>query len=193
MRTAIYTTEMAAACPQPSTVDQETRKNASWYCIHARPKKENRIAGYLRETLGFDVYFPRLKRQRTIRRIRRVVTEPLFPRYLFCRFNFLQNHRAVRYAPDVIKIVDFGGVPAAVDEHLIQGLKDWAGEVVDIMTLQPTLSRGDQVEITDGPMRGLRAVILNESCGRERVAVVLSILERNIQVKISRWQLTRAG
>ena len=55
-----------------------------WYCIHTRPQKEARVVAYL-ATLGLETYFPRLKRQKTIRRVRRIVTGPLFPRYPFCR------------------------------------------------------------------------------------------------------------
>jgi len=165
----------------------------TWYCIHAKPKKEPRIARYLRDNLGLDTYFPRLRRQKTIRRVKRVVTEPLFPRYVFCRFDFAQTYRAVRYAPDVIDLVSFGAIPAPVDDALIDGLKSWAGEVVDVITLQPRLNPGDRVEITDGPLRGLQAVLVNQSTGRERVAVVLSILERNVQIMINRWQLTPVG
>jgi transcriptional antiterminator RfaH len=122
--------------------------------------------------------------------VRRIVTEPLFPRYVFCRFDFAHRYRAVRYAPDVIDLVGFGAGPAVVDDQLIAALKSWAGEVVDVITLQPRLHPGDRVEITDGPLRGLEAVLVNESTGHERVAVILSILERNVQIMINRWQLT---
>ena len=163
----------------------------NWYCIHTRPQKEERARGYLAETLGLDTYFPRLRRQRIIRRVKRVVTGPLFPRYLFCRFDLGSRYRAVKYAPDVIDIVSFGNVPAIVDDSLIDAIKGWAGDAVDLISVTPTLRAGDRVQITDGPMRGLEAVIRTEMTGRDRVAVVLSILEHSVQMNISRWQLTK--
>jgi len=161
-----------------------------WYCVHSKPRKERPVAGYLRENLGIETYFPRLRRQKTIRRVKRVVTEPLFPRYLFCRFDISERYRAVRYAPDVLGLVSFGRGPAVVEDALIDGLKCWAGEVVDLIALQPTLHPGDTVDITDGPLRGLRGVLLKEGTGRDRVAVILSILERKVQIMINRWQIT---
>ena len=163
----------------------------NWYCVHTRPQKEVRACAHLAQTLGLETYFPRLRRQRTIRRVRRIVTAPLFPRYFFSRFDLGQRYRAVKYAPDVIDIVSFGDVPAIVDESLIDGLKGWAGETGDIIDTASALRSGDRVQITDGPMRGLEAVIQNDMNGRERVAVILSILERNVQLTISRWQLTK--
>jgi transcription antitermination factor NusG len=49
------------------------------------------------------------------------------------------------------------------------------------------------VEITDGPMQGLQAVILHETNDRERVAVLLSILECGAKMMINRSQLARVS
>jgi transcriptional antiterminator RfaH len=175
---------------QPNLAGEDLRR-MEWYCVHTRPQKEGRAATRLREVLGLETYFPRLRRRRTIRRVRRIVTGPLFPRYLFCRFDFSTQYRAVRYAQDVIDVVSFGHLPAVVDDALIEELKAWAGESIDVITLQACFRPGDRVEITDGPFRGLQAVIENEMNGRERVAIILSILERDVQTTISRWQIAR--
>ncbi|HVU32369.1 MAG TPA: transcription termination/antitermination NusG family protein [Opitutaceae bacterium] len=162
-----------------------------WYCVHTRPKKEPQVVDYCRNMLGLETYYPRLRQQKTIRRVRRVVTNPLFPRYFFCRFDAPTSYRQVRYAPETIDIVHVGRHPAVVNPSLIDELKQWAGDAVDVVTLQPTLRPGDRVEITDGPMRGLSAVILHASEDRDRVAILLSILECGAQMTISRSGLKR--
>ena len=163
----------------------------NWYCIYTKPLKEQPAAKFFRETIGLETYFPLLKRQKTIRRVRRVVTKPLFPRYLFCRFDPAAWYRAVRYSPEVVDVVSFGGQPVIVADELIAEMKRWAGAAVDVITLEPSLRPGDEVEITDGPMRGLRAVILHDRNDRNRVAVLLSVLEFQAQMLISRSQLAR--
>ena len=165
----------------------------NWYCIQTKPLKESQTAAYLNETLGLETYFPRLRQQKVIRRVRRAVIRPLFPRYLFCRFDAGLQFRAARYAPDVVDVVSFGDRPAVVDQSIIAELKGWAGEAVDIITIQPQLALGDQVRITDGPLRGLQASIVEERSDRDRVAVLLSALECGAQVMISRSQLERAS
>lgn len=103
------------------------------------------------------------------------------------------DYRAVRYAPDVIDVVKFGDRPAIVGESMIDELKSWAGEAIDLITLKPLLGPGDLVEITDGPMQGLQAVILSQRNNRDRVAVLLSMLKYGAQMIISRTQLARVN
>ena len=165
----------------------------NWYCIHTRPRKETQVAFHLRETLQRDTYLPRLTIHKKIRRINRVITSPLFPRYLFCRMDVSTDYRAVRYAPDVIDVVKFGDRPAIVGESMIDELKSWAGEAIDLITLKPLLGPGDLVEITEGPMQGLQAVILSQRNDRDRVAVLLSMLKYGAQMIISRTQLARVN
>jgi transcriptional antiterminator RfaH len=163
----------------------------NWYCVHTKALKEKAVAAYLQDTLGLETYFPRLRRPKTIRRVRRVVTEPLFPRYLFCRFELASRYSAVRYAPDALGVVSFGAAPARVEDGLVDTLRRWAGEALDVITIEPGLQPGDLVEVTAGPMQGLQAVILQERNDRDRVAVMLSILERQVQLLIDRSQLAR--
>src|SRR5271154_5304785 len=86
-----------------------------WLCVHTRPRKEAAAERYCREVLGFDTFYPRLKRLKTIRRVKRWAVGPLFPRYFFCRLNLAHSFRAVQYAPQVLGVVNFGGRPTAVD------------------------------------------------------------------------------
>jgi transcription antitermination factor NusG len=92
----------------------------------------------------------------------------------------------------MIDVVSFGGRPAVVGDSLVDELKSWAGEALDLITIQPDFQPGDRVEIVDGPMRGLPAVILHDNNESDRVAVLLSLLEYGAQMNISRSQLARA-
>ncbi len=163
----------------------------NWYCIHTRPKKEQQIAAHLSDSIGLETYYPRLRQYRTIRRVRKLVTSPLFPRYFFCRFDAAINFRAVRYAPDVIDVVRTGAVPSIVDDSLIDELRRWAGDAGDVITMTSPLRAGDNVEITSGPLRGLSAVILRTSDDRDRVGILLSLLNADAQMSISRSLLRR--
>jgi transcription antitermination factor NusG len=161
----------------------------NWYCVHTKPKRESIVAEYCRTNLGLETYYPRLRQQKTIRRVRRVVTSPLFPRYFFCRFDPGVSYRAVRYAPDTIEVVQSGGEPTAVPESILAELQRWAGEGVDIFTIKRPLQPGDQVEIVDGPLQGLHAVVTHNAEDRDRVAVLLSLLQCSAPTTISRSNL----
>ena len=177
---------MAAACfCRNSTL-------MNWYCLHTKPQRENYAAEQLAENLSLEVYFPRMRRQKVVRRMRREVTEPLFPQYLFCRFDLVTEYRAVRYTREVIDVLSFGQQPAIVNETLIDELKTWCCEAAQIRP-QPIFSSGDRVEITDGPLQGLEAVIMQERSGGDRVAVLLSILGCDAQLTIRSCLLAKAS
>lgn len=179
----------AANPPQNDPLPDTTR----WLCVHTRPRREPAAEQYCRVSLGLDTYYPRLKHLKTIRRVKRWVVGPLFPRYFFCRLNLSQSFRAVQYAPQVIGVVGFGGKPTVVDETIIEQLKQWAGDAVDVVTVRPGFQPGDLVEIADGPLRGLQAVVLQEMSDRDRVAVLLSTLGCQARLIVSRSQLVDAS
>lgn len=164
---------------------------SNWYCLHTKPQKEAQVAAFCRDNLQLETYFPKLRQYKTIRRVRKLVTSPLFPRYLFCRFDPSVSYRAVRYAPETLDIVHLGEKPAVVQNGLIDDLRSWAGEAFDIINIRSPLNPGDQVEITSGPMRGLSATILHSQDDRDRVAILLSILQHGAQLTISRSQIRR--
>jgi len=164
----------------------------NWYCVHTKPQREKHAVEQLGNQLGFEVFCPDLRITKTIRRVKRLVIEPLFPRYLFCRFDLGLNFRAVRYAHDVVNLVSFGAQPVVVADQLIQDLKFWVSKEGTLKT-QPFLSSGDRVQIIDGPMQGLQAVILEGRSDCERVAVLLSILGNEARLMIDRDLLAKTA
>ena len=191
----LVNSEFKSSSPPPvaPSANEPLPNSTRWLCVHTRPRRELGAEQYCRESLGLDTYFPRLKRLKTIRRVKRWIVGPLFPRYFFCRLNLAQSFRAVQYAPQVVGVVSFGGHPTVVDESIIDQLKQWAGEAVDVVTVRPDFRPGDLVEISDGPLRGLQAVVLQEMSDRDRVAVLLSTLGCQARLIVSRSQLVDAS
>ena len=178
---------MAAACLfKNATPSSDPLNLVNWYCLHTKPLKESHVAAFCNERLGLETYFPRLRQQRTIRRQKKTVTGPLFPRYLFCRFDASLSFRAVRYAPEVATIVATGTRPAIVEDSLIAGLRNWAneGDSGDIITFKPTIQLGDAVQVVAGPMQGLSGVIMSECNERSRVKILLSFLQHGAHLSV---------
>jgi transcriptional antiterminator RfaH len=162
-----------------------------WYCLHTKPQKEEQVASFCGAQLSLETYYPRLRQYRTIRRKRQLVIRPLFPRYLFCRFDPAILFRAVRYAPDMVDIVSLGNTPTVVSSELIDSLRTWAGNEVDLLTLQPSLHVGDEVEITNGPLQGFSGTVLKETEERVRVTILLSFLQNGAHIHVDRADLRR--
>ena len=163
----------------------------NWYAVQAKPRQEAlALLSLQREQI--ETYFPKLRRKRTIRRVRKWVTGPLFPGYFFARFDVMQDGRLVRYANGVLNVVSFGGKPAVVEPAIIAAIKEHAP--TDVVTIQPSpLRPGDVVEVQTGPFRGFQGVFEREMSGQERVVILLEVLAKSTRVQISREQLEKVA
>ena len=173
----------------------------NWYAVHAKPRQES-VALLSLQRENVETFFPRLRQKRTIRRVRKWVTGPLFPGYFFAQFDADRDSRLVRFANGVINIVSFGGQPAVVDSSIIEGIRSHCQSFPlnsqpstlfpDTVTIQPSgLQPGDQVEIQTGPFRGFQGVFEREMSDQERVVILLEVLAKTTRVQISREQLEK--
>lgn len=162
----------------------------NWYAVHTKPRQESVAQTSLRRE-GVETFLPKLRQRRTIRRVRRWVTGPLFPSYLFARFEAEQSGRLVKYANGVTGIVSFGGKPAAVEETILAEIRARAKD--ELITLPPpTFRTGDVVVIQDGPLRGLQAVFERPLTGPHRVAVLLKLITGQARAEVSLDSIARA-
>jgi transcriptional antiterminator RfaH len=141
---------------------------------------------------GVDVFLPRVRFQRATRRGMVWFTEALFPNYLFARFDWHTALRQVQAARGVGGVVHFGDRWPVVDESTIAELRQAVGsEEVHVVTaaLQP----GDVVEIGEGAMRGLQAVVSRVMPGKERVAVLLEFLGRQTTIDVPVRHVIKEG
>ena len=106
---------------------------------------------------------------------------PLFPGYVFVRAERAHFHRITR-TPGVGGLIVFGGEPARLDDAVIDFLRG-REEPDGIITAGP-LPSGSAVRITDGPWRGLAAILERRVSARERVLVLLNILQRQTRVEM---------
>ncbi|MBM3861386.1 MAG: hypothetical protein FJ395_17300 [Verrucomicrobia bacterium] len=161
----------------------------NWYAIHTKPREET-LAETSLQREGIETFYPRLRRRRTIRRVRRWVTGPLFPCYIFARFDANASRRLVCYANGVTNIVSFGGHPAVVDDDIIAAIVAHAEDDV-VTVIPPKFQPGDLIEIQEGPFRGLQGVFEREMSDSERVVVLLQTLATAARVQVPRDQLAK--
>ncbi len=148
--------------------------DAEWYALSTKPRHEHQAASSL-ETLGVQTLCPRLMRRKIVRRKWRDVLSPLFPGYIFARFDPNASFRAVSYARGVRKIVSFGNTPVIVDEDIITGIK--ARMVEGYVMVTPTsLSPGQTVRIQSGPLEGQEAIFEREMSDHQRVVLMLNAI-----------------
>ena len=166
----------------------------AWYLIYTKPQQEKVALDNL-ERQHYRAYLPMVRVRRRVRGRRRLLLEPLFPRYLFVRLSDVnEDWGPVRSTKGVSRMVRFGAKPAVVPSNLIAFFKDNEDEsgVQDLP--EPSYAKGDRVVISDGPMAGYEAIFAAIT-GKERVLVLLDIagIEAKVQMDIEQIEPVSSG
>jgi transcriptional antiterminator RfaH len=98
---------------------------------------------------------------------------PLFPGYLFARFDFERDYSSVRYARGLRELVCFGQEPAVVFEWMIDQLKERCA-AGPLELPERSLVAAESVIVIDGPFKGIFERYMS---GHERVSVLLAMLK----------------
>ena len=144
----------------------------NWYLVKTKSLSENRVFTRLTGA-GYEVLFPRYRKKS--RRHRGVLeTRPLFPTYLFVRFD-PDELKTIKYTHGVARVITFGLEPQEVGEEIISAVRGRMDDegMVALETKAAVLSPGQRVKIGEGPFAGFDAIFLEELPDRERVVLLL--------------------
>lgn len=161
----------------------------AWYCLRSQPKHEHVAAANLRRLYGFSVLNPRIRFKKVTRRGMVWVTEPVFPSYLFARFDRSQSMNAVMHAPGVAGVVHFGAYWPTIPQGMMEELYALVGDE-EVRMIEQTLNVGDEVEIVDGGFCGFTGVVTRLMPARDRVAVLMDFFGRQTLVEVGRNAVT---
>lgn len=168
----------------------------AWYVLRTQLKRERLAAANLRRLEGVEVFLPRLKYQKTTRRGRVWWIEPLFPGYLLAKFSLPEMGRVVTYSQGVSKMISFGNMVPEVPEEFVESLKQEVAKVEsgdDEIVVNWKVDVGDEVEIAEGPFKGMEGQVLEVRPGAERVSLLLDFLGQPQAVEVSLFSLILAN
>ncbi|ABF91060.1 NusG-like protein [Myxococcus xanthus DK 1622] len=111
---------------------------------------------------------------------------PLFPGYLFCRYQPLNPYRIVR-APGVIRLLGGDAGPEAVPAQELEAIRRVADSGVSSNPCD-YLRVGQRVRIIEGPLTGLEGSLVT-SKSQLRFIVSVGLLQRSVSVEVSAEQL----
>jgi transcriptional antiterminator RfaH len=109
--------------------------------------------------------------------------EAMFPGYLFAKFVYSTQHRAVESSHGVRGIVRFGERLATLPEETVMALQSKAG-AEEVVTIDSSLKIGQPVHIIEGPFQGLEVVVTQVLPAKERVRVLLDFLGRSLEIEV---------
>jgi transcription antitermination factor NusG len=155
-----------------------------WFALRTRSNFE-RVCALSLSQKGYEPFLPvyQCRRRRWDRTVD--VELPLFPGYLFCRFDF-QRRLPILMSPGIVHVVggrialepapevEIATVRAIVESNL--RAEPW-----------PFLKIGERVRIFDGPLEGVEGLLVG-SKRRHRLVVSITLLQRSIAAEIdARW------
>jgi len=172
------------------SVNTHSHPAAQWFCLRSQPRREKVAAAELAQLPGIEVLFPRARYERKGPKGKRMVIEPMFPNYLFARFDAHLQHRTVAYAKGVGYIVKCGRDPAVVPDEIINELHAMTDDgLLDMPSAQ--LQLGDTIKIVAGIFQGQEAEIIGLAPAKERIKILLEILGRATVVDIGMDEVDR--
>jgi transcription antitermination factor NusG len=153
-----------------------------WYALHVQLRYEKAVDSSL-QTRGYEDFLPRYVCMRRWSDRMQKVEMPLFPGYVFCRFE-ADRRLPILSIPGVIKIVGMGKLPLPVDKDEIEALQIVARSGL-LMRPWPFLKTGQSVRIQDGPLRNVEG-ILSGVGDKDQVIISITLLQRSVAVTIDR-------
>jgi transcription antitermination factor NusG len=153
-----------------------------WYGVRTKPNHE-KVASTVLQSKGYEQYLPVYRSRR--RWSDRVIEKdrPLFPGYVFCRFdaNYLMP---IITTPCVVSVVRLGGGLAPIPNSEIETI-----QAVLRSGLAPESCRflyeGQKVRVHRGSLEGLEGILLNQK-NEWRLVISITMLQRSISVEIDR-------
>ena len=154
-----------------------------WFVVNTKPKKES-IVERLFQQGGITVYNPKYREEGRIR--------PFFPGYEFVLFSHPEQYKLVKYTRGVKRIVGNDAGPIPVEESVLDGIR--SREVEGFIELskhgiEPEV--GDEIEVAEGPFRGLRGIFTKGMTDQDRVLILLNYVSYQGQLIIEKSKLKK--
>lgn len=156
-------------------------RSSHWYVVQSKPREEHLAEHFLRRK-GFITYLP-LMEISSPRGLRNIIEEkPLFPRYLFCRFDPEENLPHVRWTRGVAKILPESVHPASVDDEVVSTIRNL--EQQDGIIRKRPLRKKDCIRISRGPMKDMLGIFERWTSDRGRILVLLQFVNYQASVEL---------
>ncbi len=166
-------------------MDLETPKE-QWFALQVRSRWERSTAVIL-SGKGYETLFPTSHLQRRQGGRVKELLAPLFPGYVFCRFD-VSNRLPVLVTPGVVSIVGLGRMPAPVDSAEINSIQALVSRSLPAQPW-PYLELGQKVRIDDGALRGIEGILIGFK-GQLRIVVSVTLLRRSVAMQVDRSCVT---
>lgn len=153
---------------------------AHWYVAQTCAHHEKRISEQL-GLRGIENFLPLYERISQWKDRRVCLQVPLFAGYVFVRLALREQLRVLQL-PGVAQLVGFGGLPSALPDNEIEGIRN---SLKLRLRAEPFsyLAVGQRIRIDRGPLQGVEGILVRrKNC--LRLVLSVALIQRSIAVEI---------
>jgi len=158
----------------------ELNNEPRWYALRTRARHEKLVRDRLAAQGGVPL-LPTITRLSQWKDRRKEVVVPLFSGYCFARFAWL-DRLVVQKTSGVANIVSSGGRPEPIPDEEINALKTLMASTLEY-DASPYLREGMMVEVTKGPLKGVRGLLVRKG-KRHRLIIAIHLIQQAASVEM---------
>lgn len=161
-----------------------------WYLVYCKRGEQARAKMHL-ENQNVECFYPQIEIEKMLRKKKQVVKEPLFPGYVFVRFDYEvgPSFTTIRSTRGITDFIRFGALPQEVEGDLILELKNLEQlEAEDGVKRLAVPMSGDEIRILEGQFAGITA-IYQEPDGDKRSFMLVNMINQLVPVSIENENL----
>lgn len=168
-------------------MSQDPSAEPRWYAVRTRSRHEKRVREQLAGRQEIEVFLPLWERRSRWKDRTKRIQVPLFPGYCFARFRYSDRLRILK-AFGIVELVGSGGQPEPIPDAEIDAIHTLVGSRLTYEPF-PFLAEGTEVEVTRGPLMGVRGRLLRKDRGL-RVVLSVTSIRQSVSVEIDAADVT---
>lgn len=184
-QTICTTQTLVSPTPFPSSGATEPQ----WFALYTCANQERRVAAQL-EVRGVEHFLPLYRSRRNWKDRRVFLDLPLFPGYVFARFEWPERVRILQ-ARGVVRVVGSNGQPSPLAEGDMVALRSGVRGALRFDP-HPYLTAGTRVRILHGPLAGMTGILVRKK-NSYRVVLSVDLIASSVALEVDAADIEQLG
>jgi transcription antitermination factor NusG len=168
---------MLALQAKPIAGKNKLMSKLEWFVVMTKPGRQDDVTIRLKNA-NYAAFNPKLNQYSKKRS--QYIVQPLFPLYIFVKLDIEKDFKLIKYTRGVLRILGVGKVPYPISEIIVTELMKRCSEgelITAKFSLDDDIQKGDKVQIMNGPLEGIEAVVSGVCNNRQRVEILLDLMK----------------
>jgi len=153
-----------------------------WYVVQTKPRKQIEAENYLLSK-RLEYFNPLMKHVSARNGKVSTSIRPLFPNYLFCRFDYYRDYPMLKWGRGINRVIGFGEYPSPVSDQIVGIIKERTDKN-NIVKKAIQWKHKDDVIIKSGPLKDLICIFDRWVSDSDRVRILLKLIGYSTSIEL---------